>query len=124
MTDQTMTPDQIARILELMREKLGVRASTLTRALDKAKPRLPKGIYKSGMVLARAEPLAGHPKLRMTLDHEALDKAATALQAHLEAIDLADQRKGWFLGMLGGLSFNLILFCILLVSVLMWRGII
>lgn len=122
VTEQQSIPDQITRILELLRGKLGVRASTLALALAKAKPRLPSRIYKDGMALARAEPLADHPKLRMTLDHVALDKSAAAIQTYLEAIDLADQRKGRFLGMLGGLSFNLILFCVLLMSLLIWRG--
>lgn len=105
-----------------LREKLGVKGSDLGVALNRARHRLPRRVYRQGMVLAQAEPLAGHPKLRLTLDAPVLNVAASEVRAHLETVDLADQRKGWWLGVLGGLSFNLILMCALLIAVLVWRG--
>ncbi len=72
--------------------------------------------------LAEAETFATHPKLRFTLDATALTKAATGAQDHLNAIDLSDRRKGWWLGMLGGLAFNFLLATTLLIIVLIWRG--
>lgn len=122
MTDPQTIPDEISQIMQLMRDRLGVRAADLTRAMNKAKPRLPRSVYKFGMILAQAEPMIEHPKLRLTLDADALGDAAQEVRKHLDAIDVADRRKGWFLGMLGGLSFNMIAFCVLLVAVLMWRG--
>jgi hypothetical protein len=115
-------PDQIDQIRVLLREKLGVRAPDLGHALAKVRHRLPRRLYNEAMVLVRAEALAAHPKLRLTLDGAALGRAIHALRAHLEAIDVADRRKGWWLGMLGGLSFNLILMFFLLLALLMWRG--
>lgn len=122
MTDQISLDETIAEIGTLLRAKLGVRGKDLGVALGKARHRLPRRIYRQAMTLVQAEPLAGHPKLRLTLDGAALTTAATEVSAHLEAIDLADRRKGWWLGALGGLSFNLILFTGLLIGLLVWRG--
>lgn len=115
---------RIAEIAALMRAKLGARGATLGAALGRARGRLPRRIRAQARLLAEAEPFAHHPKLRLTLDHTALTKAAGEVEAHLNAIDLADRRKGWWLGMLGGLAFNMLAFVALLVAVLRWRGIV
>lgn len=122
MTEPVSTDDQIQTILALLREKLGVRGADLGVALNRARNRLPRRIYRQAIALVQAAPLAAHPKLCQTLDHAALAAAATEVQTHLDAISVADRRKGWLLGMLGGLSFNLILALALLIAVLVWRG--
>ena len=116
MTKPQAIADLISQTKDLMREKLGV------RALDMAKNRLPGKVYSQAMVLAKAETLSAHPKLCLTLDAPALALAASDVQAYLNTIDLADRRKGWILGMLGSLAFNLILFVVVLGLVLYWRG--
>lgn len=122
MSEQISIESQIQTIMTLLREKLGVRGANLATALRRARYRLPRKVYRQGARLVRAEPLAAHPKLCLTLDQTALTEAATGVQTYLETIDVADRRKGWLLGMLGGLSFNLILAFVLLISVLIWRG--
>ena len=102
MTQPHTIPDLIAETKTLMREKLGVRASDMGRAVAKAKRRLPTKIYNQAMLLAKAESLSKHPKLRLTLNVDALTAAAGDVQQYLDEIDLADRRKGWILGMLGG----------------------
>jgi len=123
MNEQLPLDQMIAGIVTDLRAKLGVRGKTLAGALAKARHRLPRRIYRQGMILVTAEPLAKHPKLRQTLDRAALSAAAAEVTVYLEAIDLADRRKGWWLGALGGLSFNLILMAVLLVGFLIWREI-
>lgn len=122
MNGADKTEKDIAQVAALLHDKLGVRAATLEAALGKARHRLPRAVYRQGLRLAKAEPLAGHPKLRLTLDRDGLGTAAARVRAHLEAIDLADRRKGWWLGMLGGMAFNILLFAVLLIAVLRWRG--
>ena len=122
MTEPATPAGLIAATMILLREKLGVRGATLAAALHRARHSLPRHVYRRGLILAEAEPLADHPKLSLTLDAPALAAAAQDVRAHLDSIDLADRRKGWWLGMLGGLSFNLILFVALLIGVLVWRG--
>jgi len=124
MTATLNTAEQIAAVSALLREKLGSKGQTLAQSLKRARHRLPRRIYRQARELARAQPMAAHPKLRQTLDGAALGRAASEVTDYLSAIDLADRRKGWVLGMLGGLAFNMILFVALLIGVLMWRGII
>jgi len=122
MNEQISLDRMITGIVAQLREKLGVRGKDLKTALAKARHRLPRQVYRQAMTLVQAEPLAGHPKLCQTLDQAALEKAASQVSEHLDAIDLADRRKGWWLGTLGGLSFNMILMAVVLVTVLVWRG--
>ncbi|WP_171128673.1 MULTISPECIES: hypothetical protein [unclassified Ruegeria] len=124
MPQNTDVQSQIAETIELLRGKLGVRDKTLAASVKRAKRRLPRRVYKEAMVLAQAEPLADHPKLRLVLDTKRLARAADEVQSHLRAIDLADRRWGWFLGLLGSLSFNLIALTVLALIVLYWRGLI
>ena len=122
MTQPQAIADLISETKTLMREKLGVKASDFTRTTGKAKKHLPNKIYAQAMVLANAEKLSQHPKLRLTLDAPTLGLAAADVQGYLNDIDLADRRKGRILGMLGGLAFNMILFVVVLAVVLYWRG--
>ncbi|WP_050603279.1 hypothetical protein [Ruegeria sp. 6PALISEP08] len=115
---------RIAETVALLRAKLGVRDKTLEASIRKAKRRLPRRVYKQAMVLARSEAMAAHPKLRLVLDTPKLNHASEVVQGHLSAINLADRRWGWFLGMLGGLAFNLLALTTLLLVFLWWRGLI
>jgi hypothetical protein len=122
VTQQQAISDLISQTKDLMRQKLGVGASDMARAVAKAKNRLPSKTYNQALLLAKAEPLSVHPKLCLTLDASTLELAAGDVQEYLNSIDLADRRKGWVLGMLGGLAFNMILFVVVLALVLYWRG--
>ncbi|MBQ4825029.1 MULTISPECIES: hypothetical protein [unclassified Leisingera] len=96
----------------------------LAAALKRARRRLPRRVYKQGMKLADALPMLEHPKLRPTVDEKPLRGAAREVKAHLQKIDLADRRKGFWLGVLGSAAFSLLVVLILLVVVLRWRGLI
>lgn len=109
-------------IVAALRTKLGVRAKNLESALAKARYRLPRRIYRQAMSLVKAKPMAGHPKLRQMLDMDSLGAAAAEVNLHLEAIDPSDRRKGFWLGALGGLVFNLILMAVALGGFLAWHG--
>ncbi|WP_170351282.1 MULTISPECIES: hypothetical protein [Ruegeria] len=122
MSEKTDIQTQIAQTVQLLRKKLGVRDKTLTASIRKAKRQLPRRIYKQALLLASAEPMAAHPKLRLVLDTPKLARASEEVQAHLSGINRADRRLGWFLGMLGGLAFNLIALTVLLLIFLWWQG--
>lgn len=124
MAHQPPIAEDIAQVTQLMHDRLGTDARSLVRALPRARRRLPRRIYRQAQTLARAEPMATHPRLRRTLDDARLGAAASEVRAHLEKIDLADRRLGWWLGVLGGLVFNLLALTVLLVVVLRWRGLI
>lgn len=122
MSDPQDIKTQIDAVSDRLRDKLGARGATLGAALGKA--RLPRRVAGQARLLARAEAFADHPKLRLTLDAEQLNAASREVCAHLDAIDLADRRKGWWLGMAGGMAFNLLLAAALLIGVLVWRGLV
>lgn len=105
-----------------MRDKLGAGGKTLKAALRTHGRHLPKRVRAHIRALADAERFADHPKLRLTLDAAALGKAAATAQDHLRKIDKADRRKGWWLGVLGGLVFNLLLLFAICICVLVWLG--
>ncbi|MCP4206146.1 MAG: hypothetical protein GY767_03735 [Shimia sp.] len=113
-----------ARLLELAREKFGVRAKTLSRAMKKIGRRVPARLHKQAAVLVEARRLGGHPKLMMRVDGVAVSKAFDEIVAHLETIDVADRRKGAALNMAAALVFNLLVVIVLVVLVLRWQGLV
>lgn len=118
------TAADIARVAALMRERLGVSGGTLAACLERAGRQLPWRIRRQARRLAEAEPSLEHPRLGLVADHRRLRGAAREVRAHLERIDVADRRKGWWLGVLAGAAFNILLFGVLLVLVLHWKGLI
>jgi hypothetical protein len=124
MSEAGTIAERIGALTERMRSSYGVGGADLAQVLRRAGRHLPRRLRREAALLARAEPLAAHPRLRCTLDAAALERAEQALQAHLGGIDPADRRKGWWLGVLGGLAFNLLLFAALLIAFLVWRGVI
>lgn len=122
MTESQEFETTIASLLAVMREKLGIRANTLQGARTPAKRLLPRRVFKSYEVLQKAEPFLAHPKLARTVDAVALAAANKDLRAHLDGIDLADRRKGWWLNLAGSLAFGLIALSVLVLVVLSWRG--
>ena len=114
----------IEKVKAALQEKEGLSGRDLASILKKGRGRLPRRVLKQGAVLARAEPMAAHPILALTLDQVALRKAGKEVLAHLDSIDLADRRKGWWLGMFGGMAFNILLLAAIVIGVLLWRGMI
>lgn len=112
---------EIADIQQLLQDREGAGGS-LAEALQKARRRLPRRIYKQGLLLADATAALEHPKLRSTVDEKRLLRAAREVRGHLKQVDLADRRKGRVLQILGSIAFSLIAVVVLLIVVLRWRG--
>lgn len=113
-----------AQLLELAKEKFGVRAKTLSRAMKKIGRRVPARLHRQAEVLVEAQRLGGHPKLMMQVDSVAIGKAFDEIVAHLETIDVADRRKGVLLNLAAALAFNVLVVVVLVTLVLRWRGLI
>lgn len=124
MTTADYLLEETEGLRALLRQKLGVRAGDFPAAVQRAGRRLPGPARRAASTLAKAMPMADHPKLRQTLDARSLEDAAVQLREYLEAIDLADRRKGAFLSLLGSIAFNLIAVAVLVVTLLVWRGLI
>ncbi len=120
MTEPVDISVRVAGLHQRLAEKLGGKGD-FAKNLKRRGRMFPKAIRKDIRTLMKAEPMLAHPKLRLTQDQVALSKAVDRVQAHVKAIDLADRRKGWLLGVLGGLAFNFLLFFTILVVIYVWR---
>lgn len=121
-----MTGDQVLNYSDevrvLIEKRLRIKGATLEKALSKSGRLLPKWAHREGRYLAQACQFMGHPKLRLMIDESKVSKAHRTLVAHLKTIDPAERRKTQVLGLLGVISFNLIIVSIALISFLNWRG--
>ncbi len=124
MSQEIDIQTRIAETIQLLRKKLGVKDKTLIASVRRAKRRLPRKVYKQALVLAQAEQMAVHPKLRLVLDTPKLEQASEDVQSHLIAINLADRRWGWFLSFLGSLALGLLALMAAVVTILWWRDLI
>lgn len=112
----------VAELELLLEEKMSLRQGTLGQKLQKAGRRLPKSVRHDGEVIDLAHGHLAHPKLVHQIDVAAVRDAHIRVRGHLISLDARNRRKGFILGVLGGLSFNLILMAVLVGVVLHWRG--
>ena len=124
MSNDTDIQTRIAETIQLLRKKLGVRDKTLAASVRRARRRLPRTVYKQALVLARAEAMMDHPRLRLVVDTPALQKASDDVQTHLRSIDLADRRRGWILSVLGSIALGILVLGGVTIFVLRWRGLV
>ncbi|MHA6265028.1 hypothetical protein ACXYMO_17650 [Arenibacterium sp. CAU 1754] len=109
-------------LADLLRDKMGVRAKSFPAAFQKARRRLPRKVQKQGDTLIAGLSEMSHPKLRQTVDTARLDAADADIREFLQSIDVADRRKGWWLGVLGGVAFNILAVLAIVLVFLVWRG--
>lgn len=124
MFDARDLEKKAARLHSLVRDRFGVDQPDLAKAARKLGRRVPKKVRAALISLQDARQRARHPKLRLQIEPRALEADFATASGYLEAVDKADRRKGAILGVLGGLSFNLIALFVVVVLVLMWRGLI
>lgn len=122
MKEPNAISNQIEAVQDLLNAKFGVRKRALPRMLGRVGRRLPRRMHARAQVLIDAQKLAGHPKLARQMDQSVVTRAYEDLRAHLEAIDVADRRKGLMLGLAGSLAFNLLVVAGAFVAWLWWAG--
>lgn len=118
----TSLQDRNHALTEKIAAKLSIRGRDLHAKMRRAGRRLPRRLRREGRYLAQAADMETHPKLSRQIDLVRVDSAYREFDTHLDAIDPADRWWGWFLGLLGGLAFNLLLLSALLIGLLVWRG--
>jgi hypothetical protein len=122
MATQINIDARTQRLRDALEKALGVKARSFDAALRKAGRRLPKAVRRQAEVVARAQAIDGHPKLRHTIDTDAVVRAETEILAHLKTIDPADQRRGRRLGLAGVIVFNMLVVVTLFIVWLVWSG--
>ena len=108
----------------MLAERLSIKRGSLADRLRRAGRRLPGRIRAQGQIVAEAEALSAHPKLARRIDHAAVSRAHAEVRDHLKAIDAGYLRRGAWLGILGSLAFNMLLFGVLALAFLRWRGVV
>ena len=105
-----------------LRDTFGVRGRDLDHALRRARRLLPRGMRQKGARLVEAQAMLGHPKLERMIDFAELRAAQEAISVHLDSIDVADARRGWWLSLAGVIAFNLIVVLAAFITWMVWAG--
>lgn len=122
MIDHDDLDKRSARLQRLFEVQMGIKARSLPQALRRAGRRLPKRLRKQGAVILQTQKMAQNPKLARQLDSQEVDRAFEQITAHLETVDLKDERFGRFLGIAGIVSANLLIIVAGFVWWLWWQG--
>ena len=113
-----------ARLSAAIERRMGLGGRDLSAQLARAGRRLPGWVRRDLSEIARAQEIAGHPKLSRQLDLAGLEAAERRVMRYLRGYDRADRRRGAVLGLLGGLAFNLLALAALMIALLAWQGLI
>lgn len=105
-----------------MAQKTGQTDGPFDVRLVKSLRRAPRAVKKAADGFTQARLQAGHPKLMHMIDADKLQVQFATLAEHLNAIDVADRRKGLILSTLGSISFSLLVVFVALMVWLVWRG--
>jgi ribose 1,5-bisphosphokinase PhnN len=118
----TDIPDLARQSALLMRARLGASGETLEQTLRHRGRRLPRKIRRAAEQLARAESMAGHPRLRVLLDNAQVERSGRLLLNHLRPLGAAERRWRLFLSIAASMSFAFLVTVAGVVAVLIWRG--
>lgn len=113
---------KLEEVEKALRKVFGGKPGTFEDALRRAGRRLPRGARRAGEEVIAAQQLAGHPGLRMRIDWAKVNRSLDRVRDSLKGVDLKDRRKGFVIGALASLAFNLILLFVLILVVARWRG--
>lgn len=108
-------------LVKLLNEKHGGRAHDLGRAVKRAGHLLPRRLRKQAMILVDAERKAAIPKLARQINMRTVEGAYLSIEEHLRAIDVADQRRGRWLGLAGTIAAQVLVVGAAFVFWLWWR---
>lgn len=109
MTGTDDIKSESAALKSQLRDVHGLRGRDLSSAVNRGKRKLPRSVRKDGQQVADALGKLGNPKLERTVDLKQVRAAQSRVKAHLSSVDVADQRKGFWLGLAGTIAFNLLI---------------
>ena len=121
MTDRAAS-DKAEDIRRLLEERLGIKGKTLPDAIRKAGRTLPRWARRAGQELCDAAGREDHPKLSRLTDQASVDRAHADLTTYLEGIDPKERRVTSVVRHLSVAAVNILIFIVLFLVVLSWRG--
>ena len=122
MLDQKDVQNKVLKVRLEMQAKLGVQGRDLDQVLRRAGRRLPRGVRKQVATLAKAAFYARNPKMARRFEGHEVQAAYDAVMAHLDSIDVMEDRKDRVLGIAGAIAFNLLSVMVAFIFYLWWRG--
>ncbi|MEM1351826.1 MAG: hypothetical protein AAGF27_05755 [Pseudomonadota bacterium] len=120
--DADLADQRTAELLALFQERMGVKASTLEKAVARAGRRLPRAVRDQAATLVDAQSWAGNPKLMRQLDSQVLASAYRDIADHLKSIDNREERVTRQLNRLALIAFNLLLVLAAFLAFVWWQG--
>lgn len=102
--------------------KLGLRSGPTGHRLRRALRRAPGWVNQALVDFERARSLQAHPKLSRQLDTQGVKAAFRTLRNHLDAIDVQERRKDFWLGVAGSAGFGLLVTAGALAGWIAWNG--
>jgi hypothetical protein len=119
---QRTAAEMAAEIALRLQQKLGVRGVDLETRLAHAGRRLPRRVRRLAAEIVDAEKREANPRLARQSDPAALARAFAEVERHLAALDRGARRRDAILGVLGSISFALLVVAGGLIAWLRWRG--
>lgn len=109
-------------VQQKLKEVYGISGHDLRQSLSRARRVLPRYLRKAGREIAQAQDLAGHPKLERMIDMERLIRIQANIDAHLDAVNVADLRRGRILTVLGRIAGYILIVGGAFISWMVWAG--
>lgn len=114
--------EKSSALKDQMRAVHGVRGRDLAQAAGRGKRLMPRGVRKDAQDVNEAMSKLGNPKLERMLDVREVRRAQARVQKHLDGVDVADRRKGFWLSIAGSVAFNILIVGGLFLGWLVWSG--
>ena len=113
-------PGRLTELRRLLRRQLGLQCKPLAGVTARSRRVLPGHVQAALVRLADDEALMQHPVLQVVISSDPHDADVKLVQKHLLGVDVADRRKGWWLGMAGAMAFNILLLATLIGLAIWW----
>jgi hypothetical protein len=120
--DQAKVHELVARVYELLGEKLSVSGATLEARVRKAGRQLPRDVRRAAQDLITAERMADDPRLTLQLDPAHVSGAHGQVVRYLERLNPVATRSKSRYSIAAGIAFKVILIVAAAIAVLNWRG--
>ncbi len=120
--DQTTVRQLVARIFQLLGEKLGARGADLETRVGRAGRKLPRRVRAAAQALVTADKLSRDPRLSLQLDPNHTSEAYAQCVNYLDRINPAANRSKLGYGLAATVAGQLLIVTAAAVMLLRWRG--
>jgi hypothetical protein len=116
--------DKADQLCGLLEEKLGIRGKGLEHKVKNAGRLLPRHVQRKAGVVAEALMMQGSPKMARLVNEAQVNTAFRDCETYLTSVNAWDRKMGKVVGVAASIAFSMIVVAALIVTVLVWRGLI